>query len=52
MFAIDLLRRPFTGLSSATSVLSFTTQGLAFVSLPFLFQTVMGFSQLHARACC
>ena len=48
MFAIDLLRNPFTGLSSATSVLSFTTQGLAFVSLPFLFQTVMGFSQLRA----
>jgi DHA2 family multidrug resistance protein-like MFS transporter len=47
MFAVDLLRRPLFALSAATAILSFVTQGLAFVSLPFLFHTVMGWSQAH-----
>ncbi len=47
MLAIDLMRRPLFALSAATAVLSFVAQGLAFVSLPFLFHTVMGWSQMH-----
>ena len=46
MLAMDLLRRPIFALSAVTSVCSFTTQGLAFVSLPFLFQDAMGHSQV------
>jgi DHA2 family multidrug resistance protein-like MFS transporter len=45
MFAVDLLRRPLFALSAATAILSFAAQGLAFVSLPFLFHAVMGWSQ-------
>jgi DHA2 family multidrug resistance protein-like MFS transporter len=45
MLAIDLLAIPMLALSSATSVLSFVVQGLAFVSLPFLLHRVMGWSQ-------
>ncbi len=47
MFAVDLLRRPLFALSAATAILSFVAQGLAFVSLPFLFHAVMGWSQAH-----
>lgn len=47
MLAIDLLRRPQFSLSAATSVCSFSAQGLAFVSLPFLFQEVLGRSQVE-----
>jgi DHA2 family multidrug resistance protein-like MFS transporter len=36
----DLLRIPIFGLSVATSVCSFTAQMLAYVSLPFYFQTL------------
>lgn len=46
MLAIDLLRLPLLSLSAATSVFSFVVQGLAFVSLPFLFHSVMGWSQM------
>ncbi len=42
LLPIDLYRRPLFALSSATSMCSFAAQGLSFVSLPFLFQTVMG----------
>ena len=38
----DLLRMPIFGLSIATSVVSFSAQMMAFVSLPFYFQTVLG----------
>jgi DHA2 family multidrug resistance protein-like MFS transporter len=37
----DLLRIPIFGLSIATSVCSFTAQMLAYVSLPFYFETVL-----------
>jgi MFS transporter, DHA2 family, multidrug resistance protein len=47
MLPIDLFRRPLFALSSATSVCSFTVQGLAFVSLPFYFQTVLHRSQVE-----
>ena len=47
MLPVDLYRRPMFALSSATSLLSFSAQGLAFVSLPFYFQTVLGFSAVE-----
>ena len=45
ILAVDLLRMPMLALSSATSILSFAAQGLAFVSLPFLLHEAMGWSQ-------
>ena len=47
MLPVDLFRLPAFALSSATAVFAFATQGLAFVSLPFLFQTVLGYSQVQ-----
>ena len=41
---IDLLRRPVFALSVGTSVACFTTQMLAFVSLPFHLHQALGFS--------
>lgn len=38
----DLMRIPIFGLSIATSVVSFGAQMMAYVGLPFYFQTVMG----------
>lgn len=43
LLPLDLLRIPIFSLSLCTSVASFAAQLLAFVSLPFTFQTVMGF---------
>ncbi len=47
LLPIDLYRRPMFALSSATSMCSFAAQGLAFVALPFLFQTVLGRSAVE-----
>ena len=47
MLPVDLYRRPMFALSSLTSVCSFAAQGLAFVSLPFYFQTVLGRSAVE-----
>jgi len=44
MLPVDLYRRPMFALSSLTSFCSFSAQGLAFVALPFYFQTVLGLS--------
>ncbi len=44
---VDLYRRPMFALSSLTSLCSFAAQGLAFVALPFYFQTVLGFSAVQ-----
>ena len=44
MLPLDLLKRPIFAMSVGTSVASFSAQMLAFVSLPFTFQTVMGFA--------
>lgn len=41
---LDLLRIPIFGLSIATSIVSFAAQMLAYVSLPFYFQSVLGHS--------
>lgn len=43
LLPLDLLRIPIFSLSLCTSVASFAAQLLAFVSLPFTFQTEMGF---------
>jgi DHA2 family multidrug resistance protein-like MFS transporter len=40
MLPIDLFKYPVFALSAATAVCSFSTQGLAFVSLPFYFENV------------
>jgi len=42
MLPVDLLKRPLFALSVATSLAAFAAQGLAFVGLPFYFQTVLG----------
>jgi DHA2 family multidrug resistance protein-like MFS transporter len=47
MLPIDLFRRPVFALSAATAVCSFAVQGLAFVSLPFYFEDVLGRSQVE-----
>lgn len=48
MFAVDLFRRPLFSLSSSTSFLGFIAWGLAFVSLPFLFQLQFGATPLES----
>jgi MFS transporter, DHA2 family, multidrug resistance protein len=47
MLPIDLFRRPLFALSAATAVCSFTVQGLAFVSLPFYFESILHRSQVE-----
>ena len=47
LLALDLFRLPAFSLSAATAVCSFATQGLAFVSLPFLLQDVLGHSAVE-----
>jgi DHA2 family multidrug resistance protein-like MFS transporter len=42
MMPIDVFRRPVFALSITASACTFTAQGLAFVSLPFFFHTVLG----------
>jgi MFS transporter, DHA2 family, multidrug resistance protein len=44
MLPVDLFRRPIFALSVMTSVLSFVAQGIAYVSMPFYFQNVIGIS--------
>ena len=47
MLPVDLYRRPIFALSSLTSFCSFAAQGLAFVSLPFYFQSSLGRSAVE-----
>jgi DHA2 family multidrug resistance protein-like MFS transporter len=42
MMPIDVFKRPIFALSITASTCTFTAQGLAFVSLPFFFHTVLG----------
>jgi DHA2 family multidrug resistance protein-like MFS transporter len=44
---IDLFRRPLFALSTATAICSFAVQGLAFVSLPFYFEDILGRTQVE-----
>ena len=46
LLPLDLLAIPLFSLSIATSMCSYAAQILAYLSLPFLFQTVMGRSQV------
>jgi DHA2 family multidrug resistance protein-like MFS transporter len=47
LLAVDLLKRPMFALSAATAVCSFATQSLAFVALPFMFQNLLGYTQVQ-----
>lgn len=47
MLPVDLFRRPLFALSSFTAVCTFATQSLAFVSLPFYFEAVLGRSAVE-----
>ncbi len=47
MLPVDLLRIPIFALSVATSVCSFCAQMLAFVTLPFFFESVRGMSPVQ-----
>jgi len=47
MLPVDLFRRPMFALSTMTAVCSFAAQGLAFVSLPFYFEGVLGRTQVE-----
>ncbi len=47
MLPIDLFRRPLFALSTATAICSFAVQGLAFVSLPFYFEDILGRTQVE-----
>jgi len=47
MLPIDLFRRAQFALSAATAICAFAVQGLAFVSLPFYFEDVLGRSQVE-----
>lgn len=44
---VDLMRIPLFALSVTTSVCAFTAQSMALVSLPFLFESTMGFDQVR-----
>jgi DHA2 family multidrug resistance protein-like MFS transporter len=47
MLPIDLFRRPIFALSAATALCAFSVQGLAFVSLPFYFESTLGRDQIQ-----
>jgi DHA2 family multidrug resistance protein-like MFS transporter len=47
MLAVELFARPVFALSVVTSICSFTAQNLAFVSLPFFFEEVLGRSAVE-----
>jgi DHA2 family multidrug resistance protein-like MFS transporter len=47
LLPVDLYRRPMFALSSGTAVCSFMAQSLAFVALPFYFQTVLGLTAVQ-----
>ncbi|HET6182635.1 MAG TPA: MFS transporter [Acetobacteraceae bacterium] len=46
LLPVDLMRIPLFALSVATSVCSFMAQGMALVSLPFLFEATLGFNEV------
>lgn len=47
LFPLDLMQRPMFSLSVATSVISFTAQMMAFVSLPFFLQNSLGLTAVE-----
>ena len=48
MIALDLFRIPPFSMAAATSFASFTSQGIAFVALPFFFQEALGHTPLES----
>ncbi len=46
LLPVDLMRVPVFALSVATAVSAFTAQGLAYVSLPFFFEDMLGRTQV------
>jgi DHA2 family multidrug resistance protein-like MFS transporter len=47
MLPVDLLRRPMFALAVLTAVCTFAAQGLAFIALPFYFETTLGRSPIE-----
>lgn len=47
LLPVDLMRIPLFALSVCTSICAFTAQAMGMVSLPFLFETTLGFDQVH-----
>jgi DHA2 family multidrug resistance protein-like MFS transporter len=47
LLPVDLFRRPLFALSALTAVCTFAAQALAFVALPFYFETVLGRSPVE-----
>jgi DHA2 family multidrug resistance protein-like MFS transporter len=47
LLPVDLMRIPLFALSVGTSVCAFAAQGMAYVSLPFLFENTLGRSQVE-----
>jgi DHA2 family multidrug resistance protein-like MFS transporter len=47
LLPVDLLRRPLFALSTLTAVCTFAAQALAFVALPFYFETTLGRSPVE-----
>lgn len=47
IFAVDLFRRPIFALSIVSSVTSFIAQTIAYVSLPFAFENILGLTPLQ-----
>jgi DHA2 family multidrug resistance protein-like MFS transporter len=47
LLPVDLMRIPLFALSVTTSVAAFAAQGMAYVSLPFLFESTLGRSQVE-----
>ncbi len=48
MISVDLFTNRTFSLAAATSCATFLAQGVAFVTLPFYFQSEMGFSPVHS----
>jgi DHA2 family multidrug resistance protein-like MFS transporter len=48
LLPVDLFRRPIFSLAAATSVCTYAAQGLAYVGLPFFFQSALGVDPFHA----
>lgn len=47
LLPVDLLKRPLFALSTVTAVCTFAAQALAFVALPFYFETTLGRSPIE-----
>ncbi len=48
LLPVELFRKPMFSLSAGTSTCTYIAQGLAYVALPFFFQSAMGVDPFHA----